>query len=63
MEDTQFRFFSPTFASLTDFTETDFASEMYTEELLDVHEREVEYWRVFVERNKKMIDGVSSNLF
>ncbi|XP_021951997.1 protein regulator of cytokinesis 1 isoform X4 [Folsomia candida] len=58
MEDTQFRFFSPTFASLTDFTETDFASEMYTEELLDVHEREVEYWRVFVERNKKMIDGV-----
>lgn len=59
MTDTAIRFTNPNYANLTDFSQYDFTSDIYMEELLDKHEREVEFWRSFVERNKKMIDLVS----
>ncbi len=59
VNDVAFRFLSPNFAGLTSFSESDFGSEIYTEELLEKHEHEADYWRNFVDRNKKIIDGVS----
>lgn len=58
MTSVQDRFMEPNYLGLTSFAITDFNDEMYTEELLEKHEREVEFWKDFVERNKKIIEGV-----
>lgn len=52
------RFIESNYLGLTPFTIVDFNADLPTEELLEKHEREVEYWRSFVERNKKIIDMV-----
>jgi hypothetical protein len=58
MDKIDYRFQHPNYATLTVFEEEDFISDLYSEELLEKHETEVDYWRQFIERNKKIIDGV-----
>lgn len=47
------------YMGITNFVITDFNDEVYTEELLEKHEKEVEFWKGFIERNRKIIEGVS----
>jgi len=60
MDEINDRFRHENYSDLTDFTEEDFISDLFTEELLQKHECEVEYWRSFVDRNIKIIDGVQT---
>ncbi|ODM95652.1 Protein regulator of cytokinesis 1 [Orchesella cincta] len=53
------RFTEQVYLGITPFSITDFTSDLFTEELLEKHESEAEYWRSFVERNQKLIDGVN----
>ncbi|CAL8122456.1 unnamed protein product [Orchesella dallaii] len=54
----EIRFTEYAYSGVTPFAVTDFTSDLFTEELLEKHEKEVEYWRGFVERNQKIIDAV-----
>lgn len=58
MTESAFRFRCANYIGLTPFTELDFRSDLYDEDLLDKHEAEVDFWRSFVERNRKLIDLV-----
>lgn len=59
MANVQVRFIEPNYLEVTPFTLADFTTDVFVEELLDLHEKEVGYWRAFADRNKKIIDGVS----
>lgn len=63
MTSVQVRFMEENYMGITNFVITDFNDEVYTEELLEKHEKEVEFWKGFIERNRKIIEGVSGLLF
>lgn len=60
MTSVQDRFMEANYLGITPFTITDFNSDVYSEELLEKHESELEYWKSFIERNKKIIEWVST---
>jgi len=57
------RFTEQVYLEVTPFVIADFTSDLYTEELLEKHEKEVEYWRSFVDRNQKIIDVVRTSAY
>jgi len=58
LEKPEMRFSHPNYATVTAFTEADFDSDLYTEELLEKFEKELEFWKQFSEKNRHLVDLV-----